>query len=140
MNHTDNDVLQPTWRHRLSWKILIVAYIGLGAASWGILSQGADVSTANGRHLLAGALANLSLVGMGITVTATAYREGYRWAWFVNLIPIFYGIPMISVDSYYVGFWTSAVLPQVVGTSTLIIALLLQVDVLWRHTDPDEPG
>ena len=102
----------------------------MGAASWGILSQGADLSTANGRYLLAGALANMSLVAMGIIIATAAYRKGQRWAWFANLIPIFfYGIPMISLDSYYVGFWTMSVLPQVLGTTVLVFALLLPIDI-----------
>ena len=120
------------WRLRLGWKILVVAYLGLGAASWGILSEGADLSTANGRHLLAGALANTCLVAMGITVTVTAYRQGKRWAWLANTIPISYGIPMISVDSYYEGFWSGAVIPQVLGCSVLLAGLLLPVDIFWR--------
>lgn len=131
MNELNKTFKQPAWRIRISWKILIIAYLGLAAASWGILSQGADLSTGNGRHLLAGALANLSLVAMGIIVAATAYRQGQRWAWFANIIPIFYGIPMISLDSYYVGFWSSAVLPQVLGSLILVFALVLPVDIFF---------
>ena len=110
----------------------MIAYVGLAAARWGILSGGADLSTANGRHLLAGALANLSLVVMGIIVTASAYRRGFRWAWCANTIPVFYGIPMIRVDSYYVGFWSSAVMPQVLGGLTLVIGVLMAVDIFWQ--------
>jgi hypothetical protein len=117
------------WRLSASWKILIVAYIGLAVASWGILSQDAKLSTANGRYLLAGALANMTLVAMGIIVAIAAYRKGQRWAWFANFILIFYGITMISVDSYYVGFWTFSVLPQVLGSLILVIALLLPIDI-----------
>ena len=132
MNQSKVNHAKP-WRLGLSWKIMVIAYIGLAAASWGILSAGADLSSANGRHLLAGALANMSLVIMGITVTATAYRQGFRWAWFANAIPVFYGIPMISVDSYYVGFWSTAVIPQALGVLTLVFGLLLAVDIFWRN-------
>ena len=132
MNNSGAINVQISWRLRLAWKILIIAYLGLAAASWGILSQGADLGTANGRHLLAGALANFSLVVMGITVTASAYRKGERWAWFANTIPVFYGIPMISIDSYHVGFWSSAVMPQVIGNLVLVLGLLLPVDIFWR--------
>ena len=131
MNQSNTFTPRNQWRLRLSWKILVVAYLGLAAASWGILSNGADLSTANGRHLLAGALANMSLVAMGITVTLTAYRHGYRWAWFANSIPLFYGIPMISLDSYYVGFWSSAVVPQVLGELVMVLGLVLPVDIFW---------
>lgn len=121
------------WRLRLAWKILVFAYLGLAMASWGILSLGADLSTADGRHLLAGALANLSLVIMGITVAATAYRQGKRWAWLANWVPpVLYGVPMISLDSHYAGFWSPAVIPQVLGVSVLILALLLPIDIFWR--------
>jgi hypothetical protein len=84
---------------------------------------------AAGRHLLAGALTNLSLVAMGIIIATTAFCQGQRWVWFANLIPIFYGIPMIILDSYYVGFWTGAVLPQVLGGLILVCALLFPVDI-----------
>jgi hypothetical protein len=129
MNKFKKDKIQSPWRLRVSWKILVVAYIGLATASWGILSQGADLSTANGRYLLAGALANMTLVAMGIIVAIAAYRKGQRWAWFANSILIFYGIPMISLDSYYVGFWIPSVLPQVLGSLILVTALLLPIDI-----------
>ncbi len=116
-------VVQGLRRLRLAWKVLLFDYSLLAAASWGILSNGADLATANGRHLLAGALANLALVAMGIAVTATAFRRGERWAWFANTIPLFYGIPMISLHTYYVGFWSVAVLPQVFGFVLLVVAL-----------------
>lgn len=137
MNKFNKDSQQPPWRLRVSWKTLVIAYLGLAAASWGILSQGADLSTANGRHLLAGALANLSLVAMGIIIAATAYRQAQRWAWFANIIPILYGIPMISLDSYYVGFWTLAVLPQVLGGLILVFGLVLPVGIFFSSRVPD---
>jgi hypothetical protein len=119
----------------VAWKILVVAYLGLGAASWGILSQGADLSTANGRYLLAGALANLAFVLMAITVVVNAYRRGQRWAWFANLITFVYGIPIMSVDSYYAGFWSSAVLPQIAGALVATLGLVLPADLFWRKGD-----
>jgi hypothetical protein len=121
-----------SWRLRLAWKILLFDYVLLAAASWGILSNGADLATANGRHLLAGALANLALVAMGIVVTVTAFRQGKRWAWFANLIPLLYGIPMIILDGYYVGFWTVAVVPLALGFLLLVLALMLPADIFWR--------
>ena len=143
MNGSDSSTTEFPWRLRMAWKILVFAYVGLAAASWGILSQGADLSTANGRHLFAGALANLSLVIMGITVTIAAYRRGERWAWFANTIPILYGIPMIIVDSYYVGFWSGAVIPQVAGGLILLFGLLLPVDLFFhagKRKSEDEVG
>ena len=135
MQQFKSGMLEVPWRLRLSWKILVVGYVALGGASWGILSKGADLSTASGRHLLAGALANLSLVAVGIAVTAMAFRRGKRWAWFANFIPLFYGIPMITVDSYYVGFWTGTVLPQVVGAVVFLLGLFLPVDIFWRSRE-----
>lgn len=127
-----SNIDQSLWRLRLSWKIVVFGYAGLSVASWGILSQGADVSTANGRHLLAGAIANLAVVAMGIMVTVTAFRQAKRWAWFVNLIPVLYGIPIICLDSYYVGFWTGTVLPQVFGAVVFLFGLFLPVDIFWQ--------
>lgn len=117
---------------RLSWKLIVAAYVGLSAASWGILDRGTDLSTANGRHLLAGALANAAFVILGITVTITSYRRGKRWAWFANTIPFVYGIPIICLDSYYVGFWTSTVLPQVLGAGVLLLGLGLPARLFWK--------
>ena len=119
-------------RLRLSWKLIVAGYVGLSAATWGILSGGADLSTSNGRHLLAGGLANLSLVIMGITVTVTSYRRGKRWAWWANIIPFVYGIPIIGLDSYYVGFWTTTVLPQVLGSTVLLVGLVLPARLFWK--------
>lgn len=132
MDKSELDASEVPRRLRLAWKILVFDYVWLAAASWGILSHGADLATANGRHLLAGALANLALVAMGITVTATTFRRGKRWAWFANMIPLFYGIPIITVDSYYVGFWTVTVLPQALGVVLLVLALLLPADIFLR--------
>ena len=122
-------------RLRIAWKLLVFAYCGLAMASWGILSDGADLTTANGRHLLAGALANFSLVVMGIFVTVNSYRKGERWAWVATTILFVYGIPMISLDSHYVGFWTMAVIPQVMGGSTALLGLLLPVDIFWKKNN-----
>lgn len=132
MQNSNGDLAEIPRRLRVSWKILVFDYVLLTAASWGILSSGADLATANGRHLLAGALANLALVAMGITVTVGAFRRGKRWAWFANLIPLLYGIPMISLDAYHVGFWTVAVVPQALGFLLLVLALVLPADIFWR--------
>jgi hypothetical protein len=122
------------WRLRWAWKIMVAAYVGLGAASWGILSHGADLDTADGRHLLAGALANAGLVLMGIAVTANAYRRGERWAWIANWIPFLYGVPVMTIDSVYVGFWSTAVAPQLAGALVAATGLLLPADLFWRDT------
>jgi len=127
-------IIQKSIRLKIAWKLLVFAYFGLSMASWGILSNGADLSAANGRHLLAGALANFSLVIMGIMIAVTAFQKGERWAWYANLMLLLYGIPMIILDSYYAGFWTMAVIPQFFGMSVFLVALLLPVDIfIKRH-------
>jgi hypothetical protein len=86
------------WRLRWAWKIMVAAYVGLGAASWG------------------------------------AYRSGERWAWIANWIPFLYGVPVMTIDSVYVGFWSTAVAPQLAGALVAATGLLLPADLFWRDT------
>lgn len=53
-------------RLAIAWRLLFVAYLGLAAVSLAIFRRGIDLHTADGRHLLAGGLANLGLIWAGL--------------------------------------------------------------------------
>lgn len=82
---------------------LAAGILGLSAASIGILSPNPGVETKIGRHLLAGALANLALTLVTSIIAAIPLRQGHRWAFWAALIPIvIYSIPILTIDAMYV--------------------------------------
>jgi hypothetical protein len=95
-----------------------------------MLRSGFDLDVVDGRHLLAGALANLGLVWMGLFIVATAYREGRRWAWFACLACL-YGLPVMVVDAGKLGITSRTLLPQVIGLGLALSGLLLPIDVFF---------
>lgn len=113
---------------------MVVAYLGMSMISWALVRGGLNLAEQTDRHLLAGALANLALVIVGILVTATAYRRGERWAWFANLAGTCYGLPLLVIDSRYFGFFSPTVAPQIAGASLAFVGLLLPVDLFFRRT------
>jgi hypothetical protein len=120
-------------RLQIAWKALCVAFAGLGAVSWALVGAGLDLSQRTDRHLLAGALANLVLVGVEVLVAATAYRRGERWAWFACAFPLLYGLPIMAVDIHYCGLLSRTVLPQLAGLALLVAGLLLPIDVFFSR-------
>jgi len=116
------------WRLALGWKILFVAYLVLGLVSVALFRRGFDLSTVDGRHLLAGALANLGLVWMGLFVVASAYRTGRRWAWFACLACL-YRVPVMIIDAQRFGVASRTALPQLIGFTLALVGLLLPLDL-----------
>lgn len=106
------------------------AYLGLAAVSLAIFRRGVDLHTADGRHLLAGALANLGLVWAGLLITTNAYRAGKRWAWFANLACL-YGLPVMFVDARRFGLFSQTLVPQILGAVLAFIGLLLPLGVFF---------
>ena len=117
-------------RLSIAWRLLFVAYLGLAAVSLAIFRRGIDLHTADGRHLLAGGLANLGLIWAGLFITAKAYRAGKRWAWFANLACL-YGIPLMFVDARIFGWFSQTLVPQIVGAVLALIGLALPLDVFF---------
>ncbi len=90
-------------RLRLGSIGLAVGILGLSAASFGILSPMPGLHTKIGRHLVAGALANLALTLLISVIAAIPLRRGQRWAFWACLIPIvIYSIPILLIDGVYV--------------------------------------
>jgi hypothetical protein len=113
--------------------VIVTGYIGLSLVSF-IIVKGADLNTAEGRHLLAGALANAAFCFSQIMITYFALRKGKRWAWWSNLIPAFgYGLTMLIIDAAHVHktrlFTTLA--PQVAGLIILGTGLIIS----WTGLD-----
>ncbi len=108
--------------------ILALGYGGLLTASIAIVSRDADPSFAVGRHLWAGALANACLAVAEILVVLVFLRRGDRSAWWIAALPVpLYGIPILSLDSFFVSSerLVATLAPQIIGLLVVVIGLTL---------------
>ncbi|WP_315815540.1 hypothetical protein [Paraflavitalea speifideaquila] len=115
--------------------ILTVGYTGLSSISF-IIAKDADLDTATGRHLLAGALANIAFSFVQIMITNFALRKGEKWAWWSNLIPAFgYGVTMLIIDATHVQPTNlfATLMPQVGGLIVLGIGLIISWMGLFKN-------
>lgn len=74
-------------RLRAGSLLLVLGALGLGGASVAIVSPSPGVADKVGRHLLAGALANLSLSLLFAIIAAVPLRRGQRWAAWACVLP-----------------------------------------------------
>jgi hypothetical protein len=122
---------------RLGSTILTIGYVALLAASIAIVSKEADPSSAVGRHLWAGALANAALALVEILVVLIALRKGEKWAWWAAALPLIcYGLPILILDSIFVSpeRLVETLAPQVLGLITAGTGLVLAArDVFFRR-------
>jgi hypothetical protein len=124
-------------RHRLGCAILTAGAIALAAASAAILSPLPDLHTKPGRHLVAGALANLALAAILALVAAVPLRHGHRWAFWAYVIPFaIYGLPVLIMDSIYVSqeHLLATLGPQVVGLVLSISGLILVAPAVFGRS------
>ena len=85
------------------WLILIFYLLLLGVSGIAFLAPPLD--TREGRWGVGLALANLTLVVVGLGVSWFAYRRGEKWAWWaVFATGICYGVPMTVIDHAKVGW------------------------------------
>ncbi len=108
--------------------VVAVASLGLGSASLAILRPAPDLTTAVGRHLMAGALANAALAFILFIIAIGPLRRGESWAlWAYVPIIAFYGVPMILIDATHVApeRVPRTLAPQIAGITLLIIGLVL---------------
>lgn len=86
------------------WQLIQAFYVLLlGVSAVGFLAP--PLGTREGRWGVGLALANLTLVVLGVAVTWFAYRQGQRWAWWVVLATgLCYGLPMTAIDHVVVGW------------------------------------
>lgn len=123
-------------RHRIGVVIIALGTLGLASASLAILARSPGISTAAGRHLLAGALANASLAITLFLITVIPLRKRQRWAlWALCLPMLFYGVPMLIVDAMNVGreqlFLTLG--PQVGGLALFLAGLVLVGPAMFKR-------
>ncbi|MBF8294670.1 MAG: hypothetical protein HW389_1215 [Bacteroidetes bacterium] len=127
---------------RLGCTILAIGYIGLFLASIAIVSKQADPSSAVGRHLWAGALANACLAAVEIIIVSVPLRKKQRWAWWAASLPIlFYGLPILIIDSTYVSSERLAetLAPQVLGLLAAIVGLALVARSIFSRKPTSPP-
>lgn len=100
------------------WQLIQTFYVLLlGVSAVGFLAPPLD--TREGRWGVGLALANLTLVLLGVAVTRFAYRRRRRWAWWVVLATgLCYGLPMTLIDHLKVGW---------LGPASVLEFLLLAV-------------
>jgi hypothetical protein len=86
------------------WALILAMYLLLlGVSGVGFLAP--PLETREGRWGVGLALANLTLVGLGIGVTLFGYRRGERWAWWLVLLTgLGYGVPMTWIDHRHAGW------------------------------------
>jgi hypothetical protein len=100
----------------------------LAMASLAILGGNPSLPSSDGRHLLAGALANFALSIVLLVVSVIPLRRGERWAfWVIAVVWLIYGIPILVVDAIYVPSdnLTMTLVPQVIGNIILLAGLVL---------------
>jgi len=86
---------------RLFGSVLVAVSYGIsGLAAYAILATHPDVATRDGRHLIAGAMAILSLALIEILIALIPLRRGERWAFWAALIPMLsLVIPVMLIDA-----------------------------------------
>lgn len=115
-------------RRNIGSILLAVAGLGLAMASIPILGPHPELARAADRHLLAGALANLSLALILVTLALIPIRRGHRWALLAYaLAAVTYGLPIFIIDATHVsqGNLLPTLFPQALGLLLMAAGLLL---------------
>src|SRR5215471_858693 len=88
-----------SWRAHAGSALVALSYALSAFAAYAILNTHPDLSTRTGRHLMAGALAIVSLSAVEILIALFPLRRGELWALWAALLPlVFLAIPVILVD------------------------------------------
>jgi hypothetical protein len=83
--------------------LVALSYAVAGFGAYAILRDSPDLHTRIGRHLLAGALAIVTLSAVEILVALLPLRRGDGWAFWVALLPFAtLVVPMMLVDGSHV--------------------------------------
>jgi hypothetical protein len=129
-------------RRGVGCAILTVGALGLSAASFAILARGPELATRTGRHLVAGALANLSLALLMALLAAIPLRRGERWALWAYLAPLLlYGLPILVIDAMNVAPARLArtLAPQILGLASVVVGLAVVGPTLRKQGRPPTP-
>jgi hypothetical protein len=115
-------------RRRIGSALLMLAAIGLGGVSLAIVVPTPGIGDRVGRHLLAGALANLSVSILLLLIAAIPIRAGQRWGFWAYAVPfLVYGLPVLLVDATHVSRdrLIGTLAPQVIGIALGVAGLAL---------------
>lgn len=111
---------------RVASVVLALGALGMGAASLAIMTPWPDLDTRVGRHVLAGALANLALSLVLCLIAGGPIRRGDRWGVWAYAIPFaVYGLPIVVVDATHVARERLAATlgPQILGMFLGVVGL-----------------
>ncbi len=114
-------------RRRTGSAMVAASYTLSGLAAYAIFSTHPGLSTREGRHLFAGALAILSLAIVEALIALIPLRRGERWAFWAAVAPLLVlVIPVMLIDAANVAraHMTATLAPFIAG-------LLLAVGGLW---------
>jgi hypothetical protein len=128
--------LTPAQRLRIGSVLLAVTALGMSGATVAILTRLPDVTTALGRHLWAGALANLSLSLIQLMIALIPLRRGEKWAFWAYVLPLLvYGIPILMLDATHVPGATlvPTLAPMVLGLASAVIGLMLAAKTIFAE-------
>lgn len=117
-----------TRRRRAGSILVALSYALSGLAAYAILSTQPDMTTRTGRHLIAGALAIISLSGVEILIALVPLRRGERWAFWAALLPLIsLVLPVMLLDATHValGHLLITLTPFVTGLILAISGLVL---------------
>lgn len=117
-----------TSRRRTGSILVALSYALSGLAAYAILSTRPDMTTRTGRHLLAGALAIISLSGVEILIALVPLRRGERWVFWAALLPLIsLVLPVMVLDATHVAFGhlLITITPFVTGLTLAISGLVL---------------
>jgi hypothetical protein len=108
--------------------LVALSYALSALAAYAILNTRPDVATRTGRHLVAGALAIVSLSGVEILIALFPLRRGELWAFWAALLPLIsLAVPVMLVDVTHVSseHLLVTLVPFVAGLVLAICGLVL---------------
>jgi hypothetical protein len=87
-------------RRRLGSVLVAVSYATSVLAACAIFATHPDVATRDGRHLIAGALAIVSLALVELVIALIPLRRGEKWAFWAALVPMLsLVVPVMLIDA-----------------------------------------
>jgi hypothetical protein len=87
-------------KRRLGAALVALSYGTSGLATRAIFVNHPEVATRDGRHLIAGAMAIVSLALIEILIALIPLRRGEKWAFWAALIPMLsLVIPVMLIDA-----------------------------------------
>jgi len=90
-------------KSRIGSSLVAMSYALAGFAAYSILSARLEVNTRLGRHLLAGALAIVTLSAVEVLIAIFPLRRGEVWAFWAALLPLLsLVLPVMVIDAIHV--------------------------------------